>query len=53
MAVIMLVHALYLLPLQKDLWEDGTERQNVCMIVFFALFLGAVIPSFDKVFVKK
>ena len=47
MAILMLLHAFYQLPLQKDIWKDPSERQTTSMMLFFAFMAGAVIPSLD------
>lgn len=53
MAILMLFHAFYQLPLQKDIWQDPQGRQNASMGYFFVFVVSALIPSFDKIVVKK
>lgn len=53
MAVLMLFHAFYQLPLQKEIWQDPQGRQNASMMFFFVFMLSALVPSFDKIVVRK
>lgn len=53
MAVMMLFHAFYQLPLQKEVWQDPQGRQNASMAFFFVFMLSALVPSFDKIVVRK
>ena len=50
---LMLVHAFYQLPKQKEFWQDASGRQSASMIMFFVFMAGAMIPSFDKAVIKK
>lgn len=53
MAILMIVHALYQLPLQKELWLDASGRQGCAMGIFVALIVGALVPPFDHFVVKR
>lgn len=53
LSMLALVHAFYLLPLQKDIWEDPSGRQTASMGFFFVFVAAALIPSFDKIVIKK
>jgi hypothetical protein len=53
MAVMMLFHAFHQLPLQKEVWQDPQGRQNASMAFFFVFMLSALVPSFDKIVVRK
>lgn len=53
MGILMLVHAFYQLPKQKEFWQDASGRQSASMIMFFVFMAGAMIPSFDKAVIKK
>lgn len=53
MSVIALVHALYQLPLQREIWIDAPGRQSRSMILFFVYLLGALLPPFHRFVIKK
>jgi len=52
MGVLAMVHALYHLPMEKELWIDAPSRQNFAMGIFVICMVGVVFPSFDEIVVK-
>lgn len=53
MAAIFLVHAIYHLPMEKDIWIDAPARQTMCMGLFIVCIAGVVLPEFKKIEMKK
>lgn len=53
MSIMVLFHALYQLPQNKDIWLDAPTRQNASMIFFFVFLFGALFPPFSKITIKK
>lgn len=47
-----MVHALYHLPMERELWIDAPSRQNFAMGILVMCMVGAVFPSFDNIVVK-
>jgi len=52
LGIISLFHAFLQLPLQKDIWLDAAARQNVAVSMAVIMFVGALLPSFNKFTIK-
>jgi len=53
LGIISLFHAFLQLPLQKDIWLDAAARQNVAVTMAVIMFVGALLPSFNKFTIKR
>ncbi len=53
LAAIFLVHAIYHMPMEKDIWIDAPTRQTMCMGLFVACIAGVVLPEFKNIEMKR